>query len=245
MRKTLVRTRLRLAALPMTVVLAVGAGGSVARAQDPSTAPSPAVMPVLPAGDPLGVPYGEWAGRWWQWLLRIPTAENPIMGGACEAGQAGPVFFLPRPPSGATVSLDCEVDADQWILVNAGSTLTMGDEGDPEQLRSDVVAERAGFSDVTVTVDGVPVPDPDDYWVVSSPFELSFGEDNLFGFEPGSSSNAVAGGWFVMIPPLDTGTHTIVVHTEAAVDDDEDVAPSVTELTAIITVPSGESPTAP
>jgi hypothetical protein len=89
---------------------------------------------------------------------------------------------------------------------------------------------------VTVTIDGVPVPDVDSYWVVSSPFEISFGEDNLFSFEPDSASTAVAGGWFVMIPPLDPGTHTIVVHSEATVDDEEDVAPSITDQTAILTV---------
>jgi hypothetical protein len=138
------------------------------------------------------------------------------------------------------MAIDCQVGADQSILVNAGSSLTMGAEGDLEQSGSEVETERAGFSDVSVTIDGVAVPDLDAYWVVSPPFQLSFGEDNLFGLEPGSGSNAVSGGWFVMVPPLEPGTHTIVLHSEATVGDADDEAPSVAQRTATIMVSASD-----
>src|SRR4051812_35973628 len=55
-----------------------------------------------------------WSVRTWQWTLRFPIGHNPGQdptGTSCGAGQAGPVFFLPRnlPP--------CVVPDDAIIFV--------------------------------------------------------------------------------------------------------------------------------
>jgi hypothetical protein len=42
----------------------------------------------------LGKTIGEWSAKWWQWAFAIPASTNPMLGGDCEQGQQGPVWFL-------------------------------------------------------------------------------------------------------------------------------------------------------
>ena len=46
---------------------------------------------------PYGVSYLQWAAKWWQWLLSIPSDTNPAAdktGINCGINQKGPVWFL-------------------------------------------------------------------------------------------------------------------------------------------------------
>ena len=57
----------------------------------------PMVGVYPPGSNPLGVTYGEWTAKWWQWLLSIPGPVNPNLdttGANCAQGQSGPVWFL-------------------------------------------------------------------------------------------------------------------------------------------------------
>jgi len=220
-------------------------GASVAVGQDTSaepvasegTAMAPAPVVAAPGSDPLGVSYGEWADRWWSWVAGVPSAENPLITGDCEVGQedGGAVFFLPQVAPGSTVAADCAVAADQSILAQAGSVIWTNDDGETfEEMAPLVEGERDTFSDLSLTIDGVEVPDIDSYWVVSPGAHYVFGEDNLFGYDPGTERDAVVGGWFVMIPPLEPGSHSIVVRD--AVDMGDGTDPQVAEYTANVTV---------
>ena len=57
--------------------------------------PNPRVLPVH--SSPFGSTYGEWSARWWQWVLSVPAATNPLndtTGAQCAQGQTGKVWFL-------------------------------------------------------------------------------------------------------------------------------------------------------
>jgi hypothetical protein len=175
---------------------------------------------VPPGGNPLGVPYEEWAANWWKWMMSVPLEENPGEVDNCQANQAGEVFIIPLTPAGNTLETSCTIGADKYILVSGGSTINniRGSGGDEERLRADIEADLDAdppiFSNVSVTVDGEAVPDIDSYRVISPLFDVDFIEDNLMGQVPGTTGQQMIGGWFVMLEPLSTGDHTIVAHDD-------------------------------
>jgi hypothetical protein len=247
---TPIRARGALAAIALPIVLLMS-GSSAVLAQDSSGAPAELAVPgetaataalvAAPGSDPLGVSYGEWADRWWTWVTAVPAAQNPLMTDQCQAGQetGGDVFFLPHTAPGQTVTADCVVGAGQSILAQAGSIIWTNDEGETfEEMVPLVEGERDSFSELSVTIDGAEVPDIDSYWVVSPGTSHTFGEDNVFGYDPGTQMDAVVGGWFVMIPPLGPGSHTVVLRD--AVDMGDGSEPQVAEYTANVTVESAE-----
>jgi hypothetical protein len=205
-------------------------------AQDEATPPGSAATVVPITEDPLGVSYGEWAGRWWQWIAGIPLSENPMTGDHCQVGQGGDVFFIPHTSPGSTVTTTCQIGADQWVYASAGGTIWTDTEGETaEELTALVNSERGVFSDLAVIVDDVPVPDIEAFWAVSDPFTVTYIEDDLLGGEPGAQNEAVAASFGVMIPPLEPGEHTIVVR-DTITHESVGPEPAVAELTANITV---------
>jgi hypothetical protein len=232
----------RRALAPLVVAAALlipAAVPAVAQEASPSSAGSAATA-VPPGGDPLGVPYGEWGQRWWQWLISTPSTTNPIVTGDCQAGQAGDVFFIPHTFPGESTTVACAIGPDQWVLASAGGVIWDNADGcceTAEDFVAAIEADRPTFSNPAVIVDGVEVPDIESYYVMSPLFEAEYIEDNIFGYEP-ATHDAMVGGWFVMIPPLAPGEHTIVVRDD--IDDLSDEAgPQTAELTAEVTVEAG------
>ena len=208
------------------------------------------VAVVPPGEDPLGVPYGEWAANWWQWLLSTPLAENPGEVDNCQAGQGGEVFYIAHVLPGVTLETSCSVGTDQHILASGGATMYDITEcgGTEEGLRAcieaDLQAEPAIVSAVSVTVDGQVVPEIESYWVVSPLFDVEYIEDNIYGMEPGTVSQAMIGGWFVMLEPLAPGSHVIEVSDDIDIPDD-DQGPLTAKLIASVDVtPDGAAPAA-
>src|SRR5260370_7509311 len=69
---------------------------SLARADE-----SPGIFP--PEAHPFGQSYADWSARWWEWLISIPAATNPLLdstGANCAVGQHGPAWFLAASPAG-------------------------------------------------------------------------------------------------------------------------------------------------
>lgn len=225
----------RLVALVAALAL-VGTGGVLA--QDEEAPPPGSATTIVPAGeDPLGVTYGEWGARWWDWLLSVPAAEGPASTDNCQANQGGEVFIVPHTDPGTVVTVNCEISPDQWLLLSPGSTVWGFEEGQTdEELRAQLEELRGVFSNLALSIDGVDVPDIDSYWVISPAWEEEYVEGNIFEAEAGSSERLMVAGWFMVAPPLEPGSHTIVVRDDVDIPDDDE-GPLTAELTANITVP--------
>ena len=225
------------AALLATPVLAQDESpGAAATASVTPAEPGSAATVVPPGGSPLGMSYADWGAAWWQWLMTVPPIEDPAVAD-CQAGQGGEVFFIPHVPPDFSVTVDCAVDAGQWILASAGGTIWDNSDGSgatPEELLAMVEADVPIFSEPGISIDGEDVADVASYWVVNPGFTIEYAEDNVYQL-PAGSWDAAMGGWFVMILPLEPGSHTIVVRDLIDVPDD-DQGPLLAELTTNVTV---------
>jgi hypothetical protein len=62
---------------------------------------------------------------------------------------------------------------------------------------------------LTLSIDGVAVPDLEKYRITSTKlFNFTFAKDNIAGAPPGPTSGALDG-WFAYLKPLPPGSHTI------------------------------------
>lgn len=178
---------------------------------------NPGVFPVN--SKPYGLSYGEWSGKWWQWLTQIPSNVNPIndkTGANCAQRQSGPVWFLAGSSGGAAVR-NCVIPAGKAILFPAITTECSYAEDSTlkteDQLRSCAInGDQGGISQFTL--DGMNLKSLQTYSIQSPLFNFTFPKDNIFSARPGPTQS-VSDGVFVMLQPLSPGNHT--VHSKGVV----------------------------
>jgi hypothetical protein len=171
---------------------------------------------------PGGLTYGEWAVRWWQWVLETPARVNPIVdqtGSDCDEGQLGAVWFLAGTIGSGAVSRECTPPTDAALffpLVNQfyGAFLNDPSEQRTEEfIRSQVdCGEPADL--LLLELDGKAIDKLDRLFVESIGFDVGLPEDNLFGAD-GSTvpelrlSPSVSAGYDVFLFPLPEGRHRL------------------------------------
>ena len=177
--------------------------------------PNPRVLPV--DSTPFGNTYGGWSEEWWKWILSIPSDSNPLLddgsGEFCAEGQSGNVWFLAGSWAGVT-ELECKVPVGKALffpIINVECSTVEGYGETEEDLRDWANYYMDNVKVLEVTVDGIPLQDLDSYRVESSLFEFTLPEDNILGL-PAGPSQAVADGYWIMLPPLSAGKHEIYVY---------------------------------
>jgi hypothetical protein len=213
---------LNAAALAMVLTLALT---SAALAQ---TSDNSLVFP--PTASPFGMTYTDWSVAWWQWALARPVDGHPFIdpGFVCNApnnGQSGPVWFLAlsqlqRPE----FERSCTIPANTPVfigLVNVECsslepTFPAGTGGQTEEEQracADFVADHIVVNRRTpfCEIDGEAVANlgsfrfPSPQFTFTAPTEWIFGDPD----HPGGTGTAVSDGYFLMLKPLSTGTHTL------------------------------------
>jgi hypothetical protein len=167
-----------------------------------------------PNSMPYNLTYGEWSARWWQWVISLPEAINPLTdstGEDCAQGQnqTGPVWFLTG-TFGGSVERTCTIPEGKAILfpvLNFGNVRSAPTETEEDlRMTNKVQADNAAV--LEASVDGVPLQDLQNYRADSPLFNVTFPEGNILGI-PAGSSEGVADGYWVMLQPLPAGEHTI------------------------------------
>ncbi|HKE52990.1 MAG TPA: hypothetical protein VKE25_15910, partial [Actinomycetes bacterium] len=153
----------------------------------------------------------------------------------CAVAQQGPVWFIPpifAPPGTPRpirqdASRTCTVPADKAVLLDVGAITVPYPCPDetfrpaPGQSLYELLSDLArlimnGVNMLEVTIDGQEVPDVLGYRFASHDlFELTGDESlqtTLDDCITGQPQPAVMDGFFLMIKPLEAGSHTIVVH---------------------------------
>jgi len=188
-------------------------------AQEATPAPANLVLP--PDAEVAGLTLGEWQARQWQYMASFPFAGHPVFddtGAMCGVGQSGPVFLLADSGVERPIERSCTVPEGIHVLVPLGGVECSTVEPAPffgrneEELRqcANQLMDQVGLNGVTVSVNGVEVPDLETYQSESPLFTLTLPEDNLFR-APAGVAHAVADGFQIMVGPLPAGEHEIVV----------------------------------
>ena len=177
-----------------------------------------------------GKTVGNWGHAWWQWVVNVPTAVNPIILDGnidCSVGQSGKVWFLAGNFSGGfgeanPAERTCTVKKNRALffpLFNAFKWTPL-DPAIPEDCTNKKDCRAAASADIdkisswTCTIDGVPC-----VWTKqivraqsdAKPVNLKAGgiATTDFGYAPGIRKIAVSDGYWVMLDPLPEGEHTL------------------------------------
>ena len=168
-------------------------------------------------------PASHLATSWWQWVFETPASENPLTdttGQFAAVNQSGRVWFLVGNSGGTTVRtitvpsgkalffpivnvFDVE---DAIIAVGVKLFLVPQPVQVAQAFVSNVIATATGLS---CEVDGSPVPITAANLEQSTPFSLRLPDDNILGVPAGVYFPAVDSGYYVLLPPLSAGQHTI------------------------------------
>jgi hypothetical protein len=167
---------------------------------------------------PFNKSFNEWTANWWQWLLSIPTYDNPItetINGCCEAKQSGPVWFLASTmDDNKTVIRKCTVPSDKALLIpvlNYGATFADEREiKNEEDLVNLATSEMDKITKLEASLDGLEFIEDDLKKLrIRSPFfDVTLPTDNITKGIPGRT-RGVAEGYWLFLKPISKGFHTI------------------------------------
>ena len=169
-----------------------------------------------------GNTYGQWSARWWQWLLSIPMATNPnfdTTGANCAQKQAGPVWFLAATFGGSAVTRSCTVPAGKALFVPILTSIFGAGAGDCDPTNpgvlcnlADLRVTTAGALDsvtLTASIDDQSLANLRHQRVQSPALTITYPVGAVFGVNAGTDAPNVSDGYWLMVPPLPAGQHTI------------------------------------
>jgi hypothetical protein len=174
--------------------------------------------------------------QWWQWALSIPAGQNPqtdTTGQYCMVGQRGGIWFLAGLwGGGSPVTRTCSIpegDALFFPVINNfwNNTPDCGQGGVNYDVKKLIANIKPGFDSVgnmSVKLDRKSLDKKQIQPVLSIPFPSVFPADNVYG--PNACDNGVPlpadiyspsmdEGYYVLLPPLKVGRHTLQFHAEA------------------------------
>jgi hypothetical protein len=177
----------------------------------------PGVVP--PDGTVDGMTYEQWTAAWWQWVLSIPAAENPLnqQGNVdCRAGQHGSVLFLGGTTEGEA-ERTCEVDAGSYLLFPLMNLVAWspGDFETEEEGREILDYYMAYATGLHAEVNAVTIDNIEAYRSGSPLFQFTTPDaEPLFyyggqGLQPNSTYDGLSDGYWVMLEPLPAGEYTL------------------------------------
>lgn len=201
------------------VVAAIAAGSMLVTGAGAGTAGSnPGILP--PSSQPFGLTYGEWQGRFFQWLEAIPASQNPAFeNGDCSTGQGGKVWFLAPVFTTPETSRTCVVPPGVALLVpvlgNECSSLEPepffgADQEELQACASSGYEFLRALTNPSLTVDGVLVRNIDQYRNLTPAVPVFLPpNDNVWGLPAGGGGLAAADGISLLLAPLSVGTHSL------------------------------------
>jgi hypothetical protein len=177
---------------------------------------SPAVLPLTAQVEGKG--YAQLSAAWWQWALSMPV--EPYLdrdGRFCEMGQGGPVWFLAGTDGSFDALRECKVPLNKHLFLPVINMLQQTPLGvkkgktvmSCDRLQASVAVNNDHLVSAVVLIDGVLVKDVAGYRVRSDgcfPMYPDLPEDDRY-----ITPLAASDGYWLLIPPLPVGKHTIVV----------------------------------
>jgi hypothetical protein len=174
--------------------------------------------------EPFGKTWEYWTQRFWQWLVSIPTNENPAnddTGQFCDKNQNGPVWFLTGTAAGVlsrewrlgldVVQRKCNIPSGKAILaaVETCEVSLAEFHNFTEQDLIDYVKTN-NVSSMDASIDGIKLQraDLEKYRVQTELFELDMVKNNIFEASAGPTQ-AASDGYFLFLEPPTISNFTI------------------------------------
>ena len=189
----------------LTFALVLGASPAAQADRDAQVLP--------PNSRPYGKTYAEWSAKWWQWFMEHPVAGHPAVDSPAfdvSSGQDGNVWFLGSPFG--TVERSVTIPTGKALFIgplNAEASDLEGLGATEEEQRETAEWIADHIVSVSCSVDGKPVKNIERYRVQSPQFSFTAPDPWIFSPAPGGEGTAVSDGYFVMLPPLSKGNHTV------------------------------------
>jgi hypothetical protein len=181
----------------------------------------------------LGKSQGEWSAEWWKWVFSQPAHDNPLVdettspvtepfnlpGSSCDRGQKGQVWFLAG-DLGGTADRECTIPRDKFVFFPILNSAVDNVGRDPavgvKALRQECLNNNANPQALSVSLDSRALKNPESYAVTPTTFAYTLPKvDNIysiFGLDvKGPVSPAVSCGYYVMLKPMDKGTHHLTL----------------------------------
>jgi hypothetical protein len=169
---------------------------------------------VEPGGSTVaGKTIGQWTADWWNWTGSVTgNVFTDTTGALATQNQSGPVFFVAG-TQGTSVTRTFDVPGDKFLLFPLINFVVANG---PDPGFADTQAEAKALIDVGVpasnvfaSIDGADVPNLASHREASP---VNFTYTALAGsgtFTPGTFTDANSDGYWVMVDPLGSGTHTL------------------------------------
>ena len=169
----------------------------------------PRIKPLGVDATVEGTSFADLTAQWWRWAFDLPV--EPWLerdGDHCDQGQSGPVWFLAGTDGRFEPRRECSMPEGKHVLLPVINMIYYGanEMADCAQLKQSVRQNNDRLSSAVVLIDGVPVPDVERFRVATaSCFRWDEGK-------PISGTNmAASDGFWLLLPPLPAGRHTITV----------------------------------
>lgn len=166
----------------------------------------------LNGSSPYGKHYSDWIVDWWKWNMNIPKQEHPMVNPnvpKCPVGESGNVSFLTHSYQGVA-HYSCMIPTTHSILVPISSGECTTDEAHSNAPSDLINCASAGDQYLTfeANVDGVPLIGLEKNYAITKIFNMTVPVNNAFDLRPGTFKDG-AGGYFIFLKPLTSGSHNI------------------------------------
>lgn len=164
-----------------------------------------------PESRPFGRTYAEWTAKWWQWVLSISKAENPLVdqnGKNCSNNQNGSVWFLAGSLKGSA-ERSCTIPADKAILfpiINVEASVAEGDGSTEEELSAVVRFEMDQIADMRAMINGTNVDELKQFRIQSPLFNVTLPQDNVLRL-PAQTTKMMSEGYWLFVKAMEPGNY--------------------------------------
>jgi hypothetical protein len=169
---------------------------------------------VPPGAKYHGKTYGEWSAAFWQYALAQPLEGHLFLDTPefdFSSGQSGSVWFVGAPDGPLTRTVTLPAGKALFLTIRDVETSSLeeppffGATEEEQRATSNWFADH--IVDLFCVIDGVPVPNLQDYRASSPQFEFTAPTPWIWG-ATGGTGTAVSDGYFLMVK-LPKGQHTI------------------------------------
>jgi len=185
---------------------------------------------------PFGIPYNEWIGKYWKWLITQTPEQTEPPNGSCLIHKSDSMVMLLDPSVGGKHELECDISSKDGIMIASWNGFFENNDKDdvadntPLGQLSKFAKEQVNLGAVTsdVKVDGKSIAKLDEISTMSNnklnykinamdnfseiyakPFNITIPENTFLPDQVTGTWPAGAHGWFTFLKPLPPGDHKV------------------------------------